>query len=295
MTEARCLGPDESPDDSPPPYDVIVFDCDSTLADLEGIDWLARDLGAEDLAKIESMTTDAMSGAMELEEVYGARLELIAPRREAMDELGAEYVRRMLPGAPLLVDALHFLGKQVHIVSGGLEPGVLAIAAALGIDASRVHAVGIRFDEAGAYQGFDESSPLARRGGKPVVLAGIARPLPGPDAQAPDPGPVDLPRTAQTLDIAGITDSAVAAETMDPLDPASRLRICLIGDGLTDLEAAPECARFVAFGGVVRRAAVFDRAAVPCEDRDLVALIPLLTSSEERTCLAGAAPFVDLF
>jgi hypothetical protein len=34
---------------------------------------------------------------------------------------------------------------------------------------------------------------------------------------------------------------------------------------------------------------------VPCEDRDLVALIPLLTSSEERTCLAGAATFVDLF
>ena len=289
MTEARCLGPDESPEDSPPPYDVIVFDCDSTLADLEGIDWLARNLSEGDLGKIESMTNDAMNGSMGLEEVYGARLELIAPRREAMDELGAEYVRRMLPGAALLVDALHFLGKQVHIVSGGLEPGVLAIAGALGIDAARVHAVGIRFDEGGEYVGFDESSPLARRGGKPVVIAGLALPLVESATEAAvrteTPG---QPNAAATLDKAGITDAA-------PADPAPRRRICLVGDGLTDLEAAPECARFIAFGGVVRRDAVFDRATVPCEDRDLVALIPLLTSSEERTRLAAAAPFVDLF
>ena len=289
MSQACSLGPDESPADSPPPYDVIVFDCDSTLADLEGIDWLARNLSAADLGQIESMTNDAMNGVMGLEEVYGKRLELIAPKRPAMAELGEEYVRRMLPGAALLVDALHFLGKQVHIVSGGLKPGVVAIASALGIDAQRVHAVDITFDPGGDYQGFDESSPLARRGGKPIVLAGIARPLVESaneaSAQSVPPG---LPGAAETLDRAGITDTS----TVDLTPPK---RICLIGDGLTDLEAAPECARFVAFGGVVRRDAVFDRAAVPCEDRDLVALIPLLTSREERTRLASAAPFVDLF
>jgi len=289
VSEARCLGFDEVPEDSSPPYDVVVFDCDSTLADLEGIDWLARNLSAADLAKIESMTNDAMNGVLGLEEVYGKRLELIAPKRQSMDELGKEYVRRMLPGAALLVDALYFLGKQVHIVSGGLKPGVLAIATALGIDAQRVHAVDITFDQGGDYQGFDESSPLARRGGKPVVLAGIAQ-----VSMAPANVPTSLsessgqPGTAETLGRAGITDTSA-------VDSDPPRRICLVGDGLTDLEAAPVCARFVAFGGVIRRDAVFDRAIVPCEDRDLVALIPLLTSSEERTRLASAAPFVDLF
>ena len=48
--------------------------------------------------------------------------------------------------------------------------------------------------------------------------------------------------------------------------------LALVGDGATDLEAAPAAARFVAFGGVVRRPAVFAGAAVRAEDPDLAAL-----------------------
>ena len=235
--------------DSPAPYDVVVFDCDSTLADLEGIDWLAADLSIQELTDIESMTHAAMGGGLRLEEVYGARLELIAPCAGAMAGLGAEYIARLLPGARLLFDVLFFLGKEVHVVSGGLYPGVLALALDLGVPKENVHAVAISFDHGGSYSGFDTDSPLARKGGKIEVIAELA---------------------------------------------AGR-RVVLIGDGLTDLEASPVCSRFIAFGGVVRRDAVFERAKVHTEERDLVSLIPLLLSASERRKLAATERFTDLF
>jgi phosphoserine phosphatase len=57
--------------------------------------------------------------------------------------------------------------------------------------------------------------------------------------------------------------------------------VALVGDGATDLEAAPAVRRFVAFGGVERRAAVFERAAVTCSSPDLAALVPLLLAPDE--------------
>lgn len=60
----------------------------------------------------------------------------------------------------------------------------------------------------------------------------------------------------------------------------------LVGDGATDLEAAPELDRFVAFGGVERRAAVFDRARVRCAEPDLAALLPWLADAAEIESLA---------
>lgn len=57
--------------------------------------------------------------------------------------------------------------------------------------------------------------------------------------------------------------------------------VALVGDGATDLEAAPAVRRFVAFGGVERRAAVFEHAAVTCSSPDLAALVPLLLAPDE--------------
>jgi phosphoserine phosphatase len=63
--------------------------------------------------------------------------------------------------------------------------------------------------------------------------------------------------------------------------------LALVGDGVTDLEAAPALARFVAFGGVVRREAVFERARARCDAPDLGALRPLLLSPTELARLGA--------
>jgi len=57
--------------------------------------------------------------------------------------------------------------------------------------------------------------------------------------------------------------------------------VALVGDGATDLEARPAVARFVAFGGVARRAAVFAAADETCDRPDLAALLPLLCDELE--------------
>lgn len=154
-------------EDAPPPYTTVLFDCDSTLSFIEGVEQVAGARGPE----IAELTRRAMGGELRLEEVYGARLELLRPTRGALEEVGREYVRTAVPHARELVAALRSLGKTVGIVSGGLLPAVAVLADWLGIDPDHAHAVELRFDAEGAYAGFDDRHPLARNGGKPAWIA----------------------------------------------------------------------------------------------------------------------------
>lgn len=146
---------------------AVIFDCDSTLSAIEGIDELAGTRRTE----IEALTAAAMRGALPLEAVYGRRLELIRPSRGQVTRLAAQYVARMVPDAAAVVSALRAEGISVRILSGGLRPAVVAVAQSLGLDAASVAAVDIHFDDAGAYAGYDEASPLARSMGKRDVIA----------------------------------------------------------------------------------------------------------------------------
>ncbi len=230
MSEARTL------EDRPPPYGTVVFDCDSTLCAIEGIEELAR--GNVEVARL---TQAAMEGQLALEEVYARRLALVRPTRTDVERIGAAYVETLLPNAARLVAALHALGKRVAIVSGGLLPAVRAAARALAVPEALVQAVDVHFDAAGRYAGFDQDAPLARAGGKIAALRGLRR----------------------------------AGEAL-----------AFVGDGATDLEAAHEAERFVAFGGVERRARVLAAARVRCLEPDYRCLAPLLLSPEEMATLA---------
>ena len=146
---------------------TVVFDCDSTLSAIEGIDELA----GQHRAEIEALTGAAMRGDVPLEAVYGRRLHIIRPTRAQIELLARQYVDRLVPDAAAVVAALHAEGIAVRVLSGGLRPAVLAAGAALGVAADAVAAVDIYFDERGEYAGFDEASPLARSHGKRHVVA----------------------------------------------------------------------------------------------------------------------------
>ncbi len=233
MTAASELG------DTPPPYGTVVFDCDSTLAAIEGIEELARGN-----AEVARLTKEAMEGRIPLEQVFGRRLALVRPSRADVERIGRLYVETLLPNVAHLVAALRALGKRVCIVSGGLLPAVRAVARALSLPDEDVHAVDLRFDAQGAYAGFDEGSPLARAGGKLTILTELRRPGEG---------------------------------------------LALVGDGATDLEAAPAAERFIAFGGVERRARVLAAARVRCLEPDFRSLAPLLLSRAELAGLADSS------
>jgi phosphoserine phosphatase len=145
---------------------AVVFDCDSTLSAVEGVD----ELSAGHRAEVEALTDAAMRGELTLESVYGRRLDMIRPRRADVDALAERYIERLVPDAAAVVEALRFEGIAVRIMSGGLLPAVSALARHLGLAAEAVAAVAVQFNEAGEYAGFDARSPLARSGGKLDVL-----------------------------------------------------------------------------------------------------------------------------
>lgn len=188
------MGPSAPLDDSPPPYGTLVFDCDSTLCGIEGIDEL-RELGeiaGRRRAEVAALTERAMAGGLALEAVYGRRLELLRPSRAAIEALGRQYVTSALPNGREMVAALHALGKRVCIVSGGIRAAVLVLAAHLNLRATEVFAVEVSHDSAGEYLGFDQLSPLARSGGKLGVVLQLARENPSAAVALVGDGATDL-------------------------------------------------------------------------------------------------------
>ncbi|ATG89039.1 HAD-IB family phosphatase [Methylomonas koyamae] len=145
-------------------FDVVCFDCDSTLSRIEGIDELARRNGIFD--EVAALTDAAMNGELALEEVYAKRLELIKPDKASIDWLAALYISELVEGVVETVAALQANAKQIHIISGGLRQAILPLAAQLGIPEQHVHAVDIEFGADGGYLDFARHSPLAVSGGK---------------------------------------------------------------------------------------------------------------------------------
>jgi len=153
-------------------FDIVCFDCDSTLTRIEGIDELARCAGIE--KEVTPLTAAAMTGALSLDAVYAKRLSLVRPDRASIAWLGQRYVEDMVPGARETVSALIHAGMSVHIVSGGLEPALEPLARSLGIPLFQVHAVGVVFEQDGGYHNFDRKSPLIRPDGKGIVCRSLA-------------------------------------------------------------------------------------------------------------------------
>ncbi len=168
-------------------FRTVIFDCDSTLSAIEGIEELA----ATHREEIARLTDLAMQGTVPLEEVYGRRLDLIRPSRAEVERIGALYVTHLVPGARETVRELQARGVVVQVLSGGVLPAVRVVAAALGIPAARVAAVDLHFDATGAYRDFDRASPLARAGGKRHWVEQQGHALPRPSLLVGD-GATDL-------------------------------------------------------------------------------------------------------
>jgi phosphoserine phosphatase len=151
-------------------FSSVVFDVDSTLSGIEGIDWLAARRGPEVQAWSAELTERAMSGEIPIETVYGERMGKVRPTRSEIEELGRIYIERMAHGARELFADFHEQGIETVLVSGGLLEAIAPLATALGVGDAHVHAVSVYFDSDGDYAGFDQSSPMTRQDGKRLVV-----------------------------------------------------------------------------------------------------------------------------
>lgn len=154
---------------------LLIFDCDSTLSSIEGIDELGRLRGPEIFKRVEDMTNEAMDGKIPVEAVFGRRLEIILPEAQHVAQIGQRYIDTIEPDAKRVIDEARAAGWTVLILSGGFRQAIRPLADHLGI--ARVEAVDLFFDANGRYQRFDETYPTTRSGGKPEVVNQLRREL----------------------------------------------------------------------------------------------------------------------
>lgn len=260
-----------------PKFASVVFDADSTLSALEGIDWLGALRGPQVAADIEALTNRAMDGLVPLDDVYAERIARIRPTAHELQRLGEVYVERVLPGAAELIAALHAAGVQTMIVSGGIREALLPLAAHLGIPDSRVHAVTLR-----------ASADTPARDHACDIIRDRARDAVREDAHdAVREDAHDDAREDAREDAHDDVHDVVHDDVRDALDGAQLLAtqagkvrlvesliaagtlaapIAMVGDGATDAAVRGVVDTFIAFTGVVRRDAVVAAAAFEVED-----------------------------
>jgi D-3-phosphoglycerate dehydrogenase len=236
-------------------YQRIIFDCDSTLVTIEGIDELARLKGQAE--HIAALTQQAMDGRIPLEQVYAERLARLQPTRAELAEIGRLYRQNLVPEAAEVVAALKHAGAEVFIVSGGLLPAVRELAGLLDVPAANVRAVQVELDQlTGDWWDYHRHR-----------LAG------NPDERYLAFAPTPLAETNGKLAV--VREIGAGKRTM------------LVGDGVTDLAAKGAVRLFVGFGGVVRREAVAEGAEVFVEGPGLAAILPLALSRSGAERLHG--------
>ncbi|MEK7163765.1 MAG: HAD-IB family phosphatase [Patescibacteria group bacterium] len=158
---------------NPRGYDIIIFDCDSTLSAVEGIDLLAEKHGIKD--KVEELTHLAMNGHSNFADALALRLELVQPTREDLYWLGEEYIRKTTPGTKELISELHKIDKEIYIISGGFKDAIRIFAKHINIKESHVFSNVLFFDQEGKYTGFDKTNPLSKNHGKRITLKELAK------------------------------------------------------------------------------------------------------------------------
>lgn len=154
-------------------FNSVVIDVDSTLCGIEGIDWLAGTKSRSVRDEVAALTERAMNGDIALDSVYGRRLALVAPTRNDLEALGAEYEGAIAPGAKEAIQRMQEAGVDVHLVSGGLLPAIRRVGRKAGVKEANVHAVDVKFNDAGAFASFDSASPLTMQNGKRDIIGSL--------------------------------------------------------------------------------------------------------------------------
>lgn len=204
---------------------VFLFDFDSTLVDLESLDFAARCAlknapdGAARAAEIDALTRAAMEGRMEYGESLSRRVAMAGLTRATVESCADSITARLDPALQALIAELREAGARVHVVSGGLRPLIRGAAAALGVENEDLYCNDPVWDGE-AIIGVDRSNPLAAAHGKAAVARAVRK------------------------------------------RHGAGARVVMIGDGATDLEArAPGAADVViGYGGVAVRDAVREGA-----------------------------------
>ena len=236
-------------------FDLIFFDCDSTLSAIEGIDELAKFKGKE--LRVSVLTQKAMDGDLDLSEVYGKRLQAIRPTRAQLKAIEQRYWDTLVPDAAEVVAALRFLHKQVFIISGGLAEPVRGFGKRLGVPPENIRAVELEYNQlSGEWWRYNEPQQQARQ-------------------------------TYLDYDEGPLTVSSGKPAIVEELAAGRYGRRLMIGDGASDLATRPVVDMFVGFGGVAARQKVADGADIYVPVNTLAPILPIAAGAPGYARVVG--------
>lgn len=154
-------------------YDKIIFDCDSTLVSIEGLDELAQLKGMK--REVMELTHLSMDGKVKLEDVFSLKMAMIRPSKTDLENLGKLYIKNLSEDVKEIIDLLILLKKDVLQMTGNFYPAVKILAKYLKIAQQNVYANRIYFDKWGDYIGFDSKNLLSISGGKKILVDRILK------------------------------------------------------------------------------------------------------------------------
>jgi phosphoserine phosphatase len=224
-----------------PIYEHVIFDFDSTLSEIEGIDVLADNAGVG--AEVSELTRQAMNGAINLEAVYEKRLSTIHPTRGDILALKEQYKKHLTEDAAAVISALLQLGHEVYIVSGGLLDPIVEIGSALGVPKKNIKAVDIQYDEFSGEWWLAQTGQINRA--QPFLKS----------------NDTELEKTHGK---AGVIEKLLAGK---------HGRSLLVGDGTSDLAASVAVNLFLGYAGTVQRERVMTAAPAVLKCKSLAPIM----------------------
>jgi D-3-phosphoglycerate dehydrogenase len=158
------------------PNRKFVFDFDSTLTSVEGLDVLAeislRNNPDKDevINKIQEITDLGIDGDISFSDSLRSRISLLNANKSQLSEL-VDFLKTKLSHS--VAENKEFFTKykdQIYIISCGFKEFIEPVVAELNIDSEKIFANTFVFDEDGLIIGFDESNPLSKHDGKVSCL-----------------------------------------------------------------------------------------------------------------------------
>lgn len=129
-----------------PKFKNVIFDCDSTLTTIEGLDEIARRKGM--LEQVEVITQQGMDGEIPYKISFQKRwLEIVRPTKEDLQWLGEFYIKNLTPGVVEVIARLKSEEINVFILSHVPEVSINILARSLGLPKENVFAVPIKFSQ----------------------------------------------------------------------------------------------------------------------------------------------------
>ena len=146
----------------------VLFDVDSTLVEIEGLDYLAERKGLKD--KLAPLTVQAMNGTLSMREAMVQKMDALRPSALDLEFMGHAYLQHVVLGVLETIEEIHRLGHRAWILTGNFQQAAELLASGIGIPRNRVLANQVILNDRGEYVGINPDLPLFNNHGKVVTI-----------------------------------------------------------------------------------------------------------------------------